>query len=532
LKDRVEYFLIKLSKKRRKEQVKYAIVELPANLKRFLVLPPTNNLQFVILIDDIIRYCLEDVFFTLDYDRIEAYSIQITRDAELDMEHDMSEKFIDVLTKSLQKRRKGKPMRLLYDREMPEDMLNYLVSKLELSAESLIPGNRYHNFKDFFGFPNIGSPDLEYEKLPQLSVPGLELNKSLFSQIALKDYIVHFPYQSFDYTIHFLREAAIDPKVKEIEITLYRLAENSNIINALINASKNGKKVHCFLELKARFDEQNNIYWTRKLEEAGVKVDYGIWEYKVHSKICLITRLEKGKKKLYANLSTGNFNEKTAKTYCDHTLFTSNPAINRELKRVFRGLHKKTFYSNYQHLIVSPTETRKKLSKLIDHEIEQAKKKKPAYIIMKMNSLTDEKMIEKLYEASKAGVKIQLIIRGMCSLLPGIAGYSENISVISIIDRYLEHARVYLFCNKGNDQIYLSSADLMSRNLDRRLEVGFPIFDEDIKNQIKDILEIQLRDNTKARKFNSLGNTPAVKPKTYNKFRAQYDIYQYLKENS
>ena len=531
LKDRAEYFLIKLTKNGKKEQVKFAIMELPSNLKRFLVLPQTNNLQFVILVDDIIRYCLDEIFFTLQYDQIEAYSIQITRDAELDLQHDMSEKFIDVLSKSLQKRRKGKPMRLLYDSKMPADMLGYLVSKLELANESLIPGNRYHNFKDFISFPNIGGPELEYEKMPQLSVSGLDLNKSLFSQIELKDYIVHFPYQSFDYTVHLLREAAIDPKVKEIEITLYRLAENSNVINALINAAKNGKKVHCFLELKARFDEQNNIYWTNKLEEGGVLVDYGIWDYKVHSKICLISRLEKGKKVLYANLSTGNFNEKTAKIYCDHSLFTANQSINKELQRVFKGLHRKTFYKDYQHLIVSPLESRKKLFKLIDHEIDQAKKKKTAYIILKMNSLTDEQIISKLYDASNAGVKIQLIVRGMCSLLPGLKGYSENIKVISIIDRFLEHARVYIFCNKGVEKIYLSSADLMTRNLDHRLEVGFPIFDEEIKNQIRDIIDIQLRDNTKARHFNSLGNTPAVRPKAYNKFRAQYDIYRYLKEN-
>ncbi len=530
LKDRAEYFFIRLTKRGKQEEFQYAIMEIPSTLKRFLVLPQTNQLQFVILLDDIIRYCLDDIFFTLEYDHLEAFSIQITRDAELDLQYDLTEKFIDVLSKSLIKRRKGKPMRLLFDREMPTEMLAFIVAKLELSDGGLIPGNRYHNFKDFFYFPNLGGPALEYEELPQLSVPGLRLDKSLFNQIALKDYMVHFPYQSFDYTIHFLREAAIDPKVKEIEITLYRLAENSNIINALINAAKNGKKVHCFLELKARFDEQNNIYWTKKLEEGGVKVDYGIWDYKVHSKICLVTRVEKRKKVLYANLSTGNFNEKTAKLYSDHSLFTCNPLINNELQRVFKGLHKKTFLKDYEYLIVSPLDSRKKLIKLIENEIEQAKKKKPAYITMKMNSLTDEQMISKLYEASNAGVKIQLIVRGMCSLLPGVKGFSENIKVISIVDRFLEHARVYIFYNKGFEKIYLSSADLMPRNLDNRLEVGFPIFDEDLKNQIKDIIDIQLRDNTKARNFNSLGKTPTLKLRAYNKFRAQYDIYKYLKE--
>jgi len=529
LKDRYEYFFIKLTKKTRKSHVKYALIELPKNLKRFLVLPQTNQLQFVILVDDIIRYCLKDIFYTLDYDTIEAYTVQLTRDAELDLSHDVSDKFIDVLTKSLQKRRYGKPMRLLYDREMPLEMRNFLVSKLHLNNESIIPGNRYHNFKDFINFPNAGNPALEYEKQLPLKISELDLGTSILNQIAEKDYLVNLPYQSFDYIIHFLREAAIDPKVKEIKITLYRLAENSSIINALINAAKNGKKVHCFLELKARFDEEANIYWTDKLRDGGVHVDFGIWDFKVHSKICLVTRLEKRKKVHYANLSTGNFNEKTAKLYCDHSLFTANQLITNEVQRVFTGLLKKTFYKDYKHLIVSPLESRKKLFQLIDSEITHAKKEKKAYIILKMNSLTDHKIIEKLYEASQAGVKIELIIRGMCSLLPGIKGYSENISIISIIDRYLEHARVWIFGNKGDEKIYLSSADLMTRNLDHRLEVGFPILDPLIQLQIRDIIDLQLRDNTKSRIIQSNGLSPRKKPKKNNTFRAQTDTYTYLK---
>jgi len=308
------------------------------------------------------------------------------------------------------------------------------------------------------------------------------------------------------------------------------LAENSSIINALINAAKNGKKVHCFLELKARFDEEANIYWTDKLRDGGVHVDFGIWDFKVHSKICLVTRLEKRKKVHYANLSTGNFNEKTAKLYCDHSLFTANQLITNEVQRVFTGLLKKTFYKDYKHLIVSPLESRKKLFQLIDSEITHAKKGKMAYIILKMNSLTDHKIIEKLYEASQAGVKIELIIRGMCSLLPGIKGYSENIKIISIIDRYLEHARVWIFGNKGDEKIYLSSADLMTRNLDHRLEVGFPILDPLIQLQIRDIIDLQLRDNTKARIIQSNGLSPRKKQNKNNTFRAQTDTYNYLKK--
>ena len=530
LKDRAIYFLVKLTKVKTKEKTRFALIEIPTDgSNRFLVLPETNSLKFIILLDDIIRYCLDDIFFIFDYDKIEAYSIQLTRDAELDLDRHVSEKFIDALTKSLQKRRKGKPMRLLYDTDMPLDMLTYLVAKLDLSADGLIPGNRYHNFKDFISFPNVGGPELEYPKSPPLPIHDFSTVTSIFVQIAKKDYLISLPYQSFDYIIHFLREAAIDPKVKEISITLYRLAENSRIIHALINAAKNGKKVNCLLELKARFDEQANIYWTNRLEEEGVEVNYGILDYKVHSKICLVKRLEKGKNVYYANLATGNFNEKTAKQYCDHSLFTANPVITKELVKLFEGLQKKVFYRGFQNLVVSPLESRQKIYSLIDHEMKSATAGKKAYIILKMNSLTDEGVIAKLYDANNAGVKIQLIIRGMCCLVPGMEGFSENIEAISIIDRFLEHARVWIFGNDGDELVYLSSADLMPRNLDHRVEVGFPILDLDIKREIRDIINIQLKDNTKAREINELNNNRYRKTGTKTQGRAQKEIYTYLK---
>jgi polyphosphate kinase len=440
----------------------------------------------------------------------------------------VSEKFIDTLTKSLQKRKKGRPMRLLYDNNMPLDMLGFLVDKLDLDSDGLIPGNRYHNFKDFISFPNVGRPELEYEKNPPLEIANLDMGKSIFTQITKRDYLINHPYQSFDYIIHFLREAAIDPKVIEIDITLYRLAENSRVINALINAARNGKRVNCLLELKARFDEQNNINWTKRLEEEGVQVNYGLLDYKVHSKICLITRKEKGKITYYANLATGNFNEKTAQIYCDHSLFTTNPEITAELKHLFKGLDKKVFYKDYKSLIVSPLETRSKIEALIDTEIHNAKAGKNAYMILKMNSLADEQMIKKLYDASAAGVKIQLIIRGMCTLVPGVEGVSENIEVISIIDKFLEHARVWIFANGGDEKIFLASADLMTRNLDHRVEVGFPILDENIRREIREIIDIQLRDNTKAREINQFNNN-RYKPHGEISYRAQTDIYTYLK---
>jgi len=529
LRDRAIYFFVKLTTGKKS---RYALIEFPDNLSRFLILPDTNNLKFIILLDDIIRYALEDIFFIFDHDTIEAYSIQLTRDAELDLDKEVSEKFIDALSKSLQKRKKGKPMRLLYDTEMPLEMVTYLVTKMGLHAESLIPGNRYQNFKNFISFPNVGRPELEYTPYPPLPVEGLSFGKSLMGMIAQKDYMVSTPYQSFDYIIHFLREAAIDPKVKEISISLYRVASNSRIIHALINAAKNGKKVNCLMELRARFDEQNNITYSSRLEEEGVNVLYGISGYKVHSKICLVTRTEKGKPVNYAFLSTGNFNESTARIYADHTLFTANKKLTDDLAEVFKALKQNQFAKGLKHLIVSPIDSRPAIYKLIDNEIKNAKAGKPAYMILKMNSLADEQIITKLYQASNAGVKIKMIIRGMCCLVPGVKGFSENIEVISIVDKYLEHARIHIYCNGGKELIYLTSADFMTRNIDNRVEVGFPIYDEELKKEVREIINIQLEDNTKAREINSQNNNKYHKTHSDIPCRAQIDIYNYLKYKS
>jgi polyphosphate kinase len=529
LRDRAIYFFVKLTKDKK---VTYALIEIPDNLPRFTVLPETNNLKFIILVDDIIRYNLEDIFFIFEHDTIEAYSVQLTRDAELDLDKEVSGKFIDSLAKSLQKRKKGKPMRLLYDSEMPMDMLKHLVSKINLHGESLIPGNRYHNFKDFISFPNVGRPELENAKYHPLPLTGLSFEKSLMLLIAKRDYLISTPYETYDYVIHFLREAAIDPRVKEINIAVYRLASNSRIMHALINAAKNGKKVNCLVELRARFDEQNNIGWSTRLEEEGVNVIYGIDGYKVHSKICLVSRTEKDKMVHYACLSTGNYNEKTAKIYADHTLLTANKKITTDLVEVFKAINKGQLPRGLKNLIVSPIDSRPAIYKLIDIEIKNAKAKKPAYMILKMNSLADEQLILKLYQASNAGVKIQLIIRGMCCLVPGIKGYSENIGVISIVDKYLEHARVHIYCNGGNEKIYLTSADFMSRNIESRVEVGFPVYDPRIKREIRDIIDIQLSDNTKSREINKENNNKYHKTKSDLPVRAQIDIYNYLKSKA
>lgn len=528
-KDRTLYFFVRLTKKGSKKSEKYALIELPDNLPRFLVLPETNGLKFIILAEDIIKYCLDDIFYVFNYDHIEAFSIQLTRDAELDIDKNVSDKFIEELKTSLDKRKKGKPMRLLYDTEMPFEMLSVLVTKMKIEAEGLIPGNRYHRFGDFISFPNVGSKDLEYPPVEPLKVQGLHRTESIFNKLVHRDYVVNLPYQSYDYIILFLREAAIDPKVTEINITLYRLAENSKVINALINAAKNGKKVNCVVELKARFDEKANIFWTNKLMEEGVNVNYGLTDYKVHSKICLVKRMEKGRAVYYANLATGNFNEKTARIYCDHSIFTAKKEITSDLLKLFNALNKKTIAKDFKHLIVSPLDSRNKIYALINREIKFAKAKKPAYMILKVNSLADEGIVEKLYEASNAGVQIKLIVRGICCLVPGVAGFSENITVISIIDKFLEHARVFIFGNNGKEEMFLSSADLMSRNFEHRVEVGFPVLDELVKQEIRDIIEFQLQDNVKARDINRLNNNKYHKNRLTTKIRAQVQTYNYLK---
>jgi polyphosphate kinase len=529
LKDRRLYFFVRLTKISAKKSEKYALIELPFNLPRFLVLPETNGLKFIILVEDIIKYCLDDIFYVFSYDDIEAFSIQLTRDAELDIDKNISDKFIEDLKTSLDKRKKGKPMRLLYDTQMPFEMLSVLVTKMKIEAEGLIPGNRYHRFGDFITFPNVGGKELEYTPNVPLKVQGLHRTESIFNKIADKDYLVNLPYQSYDYIILFLREAAIDPKVTEINITLYRVAENSKVINALINAAKNGKKVNCLVELKARFDEEANIFWTNRLMEEGVNVNYGLTDYKVHSKICLVKRIEKGRNVYYANLATGNYNEKTANIYCDHSIFTSNKEVTSDLLKLFNALNKRTVAKGFKHLIVSPLESRNKIYKLINREISIAKTGKPAYMILKVNSLADEGIVGKLYEASNAGVKIRLIVRGICCLIPGVPGFSENIKVISIIDKFLEHARVFIFGNNGKEEMFLSSADLMTRNFEHRVEVGFPVLDNEVRQEIKDIIDFQLQDNVKARDITKLHNNKYHKNRLSTKVRAQVQTYNYLK---
>ncbi|WP_028296648.1 polyphosphate kinase 1 [Olivibacter sitiensis] len=527
LKDRRIYFFIRMSHKGK--QVEHALLEIPTKLLgRFLVLPGERHLKYLILLDDVIRYCLDDLFFIFPHDRIEAYSFQMTRDSEMDLDVRMEEQVIDLISKSLKKRASGKPMRMLYDPEMPSDMLHQLALGLNLPPETFIAGTRYPNFKDFISFPDMGDPSLVYAPQKPLSVYGLRLDKSIFNQIRQKDYLVCLPYHPFDYIIHFLREAAMDTQVVSISITLYRLAENSKVINALINAARNGKKVFCMIELKARFDEEANIHWANVMSQAGVQVSVGQLDYKVHSKICLVARREGRRLAYYANLSTGNYNEHSSRQYSDASLFTTHAGICNDLKKVFRGLVNNKFFYSYKHLLVSPTTYRKEIYKLIDYEIAEAKKGRKASVILKMNSLSDEGLILKLYQASNAGVQIQLIVRGLCCLVPGQKRYSKNIRVVSIIDRYLEHMRVSIFYHGGEERVYLSSADMMTRNLEQRLEVGFPIYDQSVKVMLKTMIELQLKDNVKARIIDAKNSNSYLRHSSVNQVRSQEAIYDFL----
>jgi polyphosphate kinase len=532
LKEKTTHLLVKLVKNTKTKHTKYALLEVPAaDLSRFLLIPSNGKEKYIILLDDVIRYCLSDIFYIFEYKQLEAYTIKLTRDAELDIDNDINKSLIEKISKSIQKRKKGAPVRVIYDSSMPSDLLDLLVKKLKFSKEdNLLAGGRYHNFKDFMNFPDVGIPSLNYGQMPALPHPDLtDPHKSVLDVVKRKDLLLTFPYQSFSHIIDMLREAAIDPKVTSIKATLYRVAKNSNIINALINAVKNGKNVTVVLELQARFDEENNIYWANKLQEEGVKVIFGIQGLKVHSKLFLITRKDGNKIENFAHIGTGNFNEKTAKIYSDHSLLTADKRITSEVQKLFSFFSNNFKNSSYRHLVVSPFFMRNRFLKLIQNEIKNAKDGKEAYIYIKLNNLLDEEFIKKLYEASSAGVKIKLIARSVCALIPNIKGLSENIEAISIVDRFLEHSRIFIFANGGKELYYLSSADWMTRNLDYRLEVACPIYDSQIQREIKDFFSMQLKGNVKARIINGNRNNTYRKIQAEEPFRAQYEIYNYFK---
>ena len=532
LRDRGIYLAVRMNDSKKTYSPKHAIIEIPQTpLNRFFILPEDGVHKNIMYLDDVIRTSLHRIFNIFDYDEFEAYTIKLTRDAEFTIDDDSEDykrNLLEKIQRSIKQRSIGSPTRFVYDAEMPKVMLDLLLDKLQLRNVNLIAGGRYHNFKDFMDFPKVGKPEHYYPNLTPLAIPELDNSKTMFEAITQKDYFLNHPYQSFDYLIRMLREAAIDPNVHAIKITLYRVAKHSNVVNALINAVKNGKKVTVLMELQARFDEEHNIYWTNKLQEAGAHVHFGKPGQKVHTKVCLIYRTEDGKKVTYAHLATGNYNGVTSRIYCDHGLLTKNTKYTNDLDRLMDMLFQSPRKQKFEHILVAPDNMAKRFEEAIDNEIKNAKAGKRAYIIAKMNSLLDEGMVKKLYDAGKAGVKIDLIVRGICAIVPGIPGLSDNIRVISIIDRFLEHARVYIFANNGDEKMYLASADWMSRNLFNRIECGFPIYDENIKEELRTIIDIQLRDNTKARLIDSDFDNKFVR-NNGQPIRAQYAIYEYLK---
>ena len=522
LRDYAIYLAVKIVEK--KEKTRFALIQIPGEYSRFFQLKGENRIDYI-LIDDIIRLQLKEIFSIFEPVEISAYTFKFTRDAELDLDDDLSLSFFEKIEKSLKQRRKGDPVRFVYDSKMPKDLLNFLLKSLDLTiGNNTIPGGRYHNFKDFMSFPDFGMAKYRFQAQPPQAHPAFSKGKSHIDVVLEKDVLLHFPYQKFDHVVDLLREAALDPRVKDIKINIYRVAKNSEVMNALLASVFNGKQVTVIFELQARFDEENNLWWSNRLKEFGANVIYGVPNLKVHSKLLQIRRVKDGKDQFITYVGTGNFNEKTATIYSDLAVLSSERELSLEVSKIFKLLENNLERNIFRNLLVSPFNTRRKLFALIDKEIALAKAKKPAKIKIKINNLTDVKMIDKLYAAGKAGVKIELIVRGICCLKPGVKGLSENITAISLVDRYLEHARFFIFENNGDPVHIITSADWMERNLDQRIEVGMTVKDAAIKAELDRIFDFQWRGSVKAR------NISADLKNRYNErnlppFHAQRELY-------
>jgi polyphosphate kinase len=512
-------------------RTEYAMVKIPSDfLPRFIELPSHNGRHEIIMIDDIVRHSVSWLF--PGFEILDTYSIKLTRDAALYIDDEFSGNLIEKVKESLQKRNIGPASRFVFDRKMSPKLLDFLVDTFDLETLDLFPEGRYHNNFDFFKFPDFGLTSLKYKSLPPQPYLPLEKAEDYFAAIAERDHLLHFPYQSYESVIQFFERAAFDPSVTHIKIVQYRVAKKSRIMQALMQAVKNGKQVSVFIEVKARFDEAANIKWGEALQKAGVTVHYSMPGIKVHSKLALVSRKEGRKEKLYSYLGTGNFNEDTAKIYSDLCIFTMDERLTKEMANVFRYLEtgRTDDIPPFKHLLVGQFNLREGLVAKIDREIELAKKGKAASMILKMNSLEDMDMIEKLYEASKAGVKIKIITRGICCLMAGVEGVSENIEVISIVDRFLEHARIFLFNNDGKEEIYLSSADWMNRNLSHRVETTFPIYAPELRKIVRDVIDLQLKDNVKARRLNATDVNVYKTDEAEIATRAQMETYFYFKK--
>ncbi|WP_394193763.1 polyphosphate kinase 1 [Pseudoalteromonas atlantica] len=513
----------------------YAMLEVPTDrVPRFVILPPekTRRHKTIVLLDDIILFFINDVFSNFfSFNEIQGHSIKLTRDAEYNLDDELEEGILDKMSKGLKQRVYAEPVRLVYDQVMPESMLKVMKKRLGVTHhDALIPGGRYRNFRDFIGFPNIGRQYLENKNLPVLQSSSFNTHASVFDAITQQDILLYYPYHTFNHLLEYVRQAAFDPKVTQIKVNIYRVASKSRLISSLINAAKNGKKVTVMVELKARFDEENNIKWAKVLSAAGIKVIFGIPALKVHSKLCIIHRREKGQIVKYAHIGTGNFHEKTAKIYTDFSLFTKHSGICDESDSVFKFIENSYKPFVFEHLMISPVNARTVLNELILQEVTNVENGKSGKISIKVNNLVDKELIDNLYFAARKGVKIKIIVRGMCSLVPGIANFSDNIRVISIVDRFLEHPRVMIFGTKGEEKVYISSADWMTRNLDHRVEVGVPIYDEKLKQLIIDIIDLQFKDRTKARIIDSEQKNLYVKRGNRKKIRSQIAIHDLLKK--
>ncbi len=510
----------------------YALVKIPSDqLPRFIQLPAQNHRHHLILLDDIVRHSVSFLF--PGYEIQDTYSIKLTRDAELYIDDEYSGDLVQKIKSSLAKRQVGPASRFVYDREMPGHLLEYLKETFALGKNDMLPEGRYHNNFDFFKFPDFGMHHLKNKTLPPLPHPNLHDTADPFGVIRKKDQMLHVPYQSYQAVVNFFEHAALDPKVTHIKVILYRVAKRSKILETLMEAVHQGKQVSVFVEIKARFDEAANLEWGEKLERAGVRVHYSFPGVKVHSKLALIRRMEHGKPRLYSYLGTGNFHEETAQIYSDFGIFTADPRLTSEVSSVFAFLENiKPPKKDFEHLLVGKFNLRPALDELIDYEIAAAKQNEPAYFILKTNSLEDKAIIKKLYEASQAGVKIQLIIRGICCLVPGVPGLSENIEVISIVDRYLEHSRVFIFHHGGEERMLMSSADLMQRNLSFRIETAFPIYDPELQQEVRELIQLQLEDNVKARIIDQEQKNEYRRGASDIPVRSQIETYYYFKRKT
>ncbi|PKH21776.1 polyphosphate kinase 1 [Enterobacterales bacterium CwR94] len=531
LKDDYTYLTVEII---RGDDIRYALLEIPSDkVPRFINLPPESprRRKPMILIDNIMRYCLDDIFKGFfDYDALNAYSMKMTRDAEYDLVTEMESSLLELMSSSLKQRLTAEPVRFVYQRDMPAAMIELLRDKLTISTyDSIVPGGRYHNFKDFIGFPNVGKANLVNKPLPQLRHQGFNHFRNGFDAIRERDILLYYPYHTFEHVLELLRQASFDPSVLAIKINIYRVAKDSRIIDAMIHAAYNGKKVTVVVELQARFDEEANIHWAKRLTEAGVHVIFSAPGLKIHAKLFLISRREGEEIVRYAHIGTGNFNEKTARIYTDYSLLTADARITNEVRRVFNFIENPYRPVQFEHLMVSPQNSRDMLYRLIDTEIHNAQHGLPAGITLKVNNLVDKGLVDRLYTASSVGVKVNLLVRGMCSLIPDLEGISENIRVISIVDRYLEHDRVYIFENGGDKKVYLSSADWMTRNIDYRIEVAVSLLDPVLKQRVLDIIGILLSDTMKARIVDKELSNRYVLRGNRRKVRSQLAIYDYIK---